>query len=193
MPTQETRRIVRDASEREPSELAKEPQKTEYAQLVRRVAPASRKQPPPEQDLDLLLDQLEEKKARSDPDQQPPKADPIEKLRESMLAEYIPIFVELSEKYAKSKVALEMDASNLLQGGRELKIAFSISGYRTDLLGTVTTEAIAFHLTHHTPDTGAQIASGPLLSLRRLNPKTFRDFICGQLALLVRTAMRQMS
>ncbi|MFQ5462427.1 MAG: hypothetical protein ACE5E5_07340 [Phycisphaerae bacterium] len=173
--------------------MAKEQPHTGYAQLVRRVAPASRNPPPAEHDLDLLLDQLEEKKARNDPDTRPRKPDPIEQLRKAMLAEYIPIFVELSEKYAKSKIALEMDASNLLQGGREIKIAFSICGFRTELLGTVTNEAIAFHETHYTPDTGAQIASGPLLGLRRLNAKTFRDFICSQLAALVRTTMRQIT
>jgi len=172
--------------------LAKQDKETGYAQLVRRVAPASRKHAPAEHDLDLLLNQLEEKKARATPSPQTPKPDPIEKLRKAMLTEYIPIFVELSDKYAESRIALEMDASNLLQGGREIKIALNISGYRTELLGTVTTEAIAFHETRYTPNTGAQIASGPLLSLRRMNAKTFRDFICNQLAMLVRAAMRQM-
>ena len=117
--------------------------------------------------------------------------DPIQALREVTVNELVPTFVELMEKYSKSGVSMQMDASNFLEGGREIKFEFRIGEYRTQLQGTVTTDGIAFHETRHAPDIHGELSSGPMLRPRQLNSKAFRDFVCQRLTVLLRTAMRR--
>ncbi|MGB0717456.1 MAG: hypothetical protein ACPGXK_16385 [Phycisphaerae bacterium] len=165
---------------------------SEYARLVKKMAPRRSEEPDPEEGLDALITQFQQKRELNEQVVEEQKTDPIQKLRETLINEYIPTFIHLTEKYGQSGIAMEMDASNLLQGGRELKFSFSIGGYRHELLGTATSEAIAFHETRFNPDHDGELASGPLLRLRRLNVHSFRQFICNQLSSLVRHAMRRM-
>lgn len=163
-----------------------------YRELVRQVCPPSAEPARnPEEELDSLITVLKERQQRAadhngglDPDQ-------IQALRELTINELVPIFVELMEKYSKSGISMHMDASSFLEGGREIKFEFGLGQHRTQLHGTVTTEAIAFHETRHTPDVHGELVSGPMVRLRSLNGEKFRNFICGRLTQLLRTAMRR--
>lgn len=162
--------------------------KTAYSELARKTP---RPAPPPEtaeNALDALVVQLKESERQAAA--APAANDPIQVVREKMLTEFIPIFVELAEKYAESHINLEMDAANLLKGGREIKFHFSSGEYRTELHGTVTAEAIAFHETRHTPHIAGELASGPMLRLRGLTGEVFRNFLCERLSVLLREALR---
>jgi hypothetical protein len=117
--------------------------------------------------------------------------DPIAALRDLLVRELIPIFVELVEKYSQAGLAMQMDASNLLEGGREIKFEFGIGERRTQLQGTVTADAIAFHEVRYAPDIDGQLVAGPMLRLKQLSATTFREFICERLAQLLRTAARR--
>jgi len=119
------------------------------------------------------------------------EADPIRRLRDLTLTVLVPVFVELVEKYSKTGISMQMDASNFLEGGREVKFQFGLGEMQINMLGTVTTEGIAFHETRQSPDSHGELTSGPMLRLRHLNDKTFREFICERLSLLVRHAMRR--
>ncbi len=154
-------------------------------------------QPPPaepatsESELDKLI-RLMDRRKDADPEKAPaPAPDPIDRLREMVVKEFIPVFVELVEKYAAAGVNLEMDASNLLQGGRELKFEFVVGEYRSELHGTATTEGIAFHETRYAPNIRGELTSGPMLRLRNLDANVFREFICSRLSTLMRTALRR--
>ncbi len=116
------------------------------------------------------------------------QTDKIQKLREMMMTEFIGEFVALMEKYSSYGITMEMDVSNFLEGGREIRFEFGLGEYRANLMGTVTTEAIAFHETRHTPDIRGDLVSAPMLRLHNLNKKTFREFICERLTVLARAA-----
>ena len=115
----------------------------------------------------------------------------LQMLRKLMLEKLIPVFVELVEKYSEAGFAMQMDASNFLEGGREIRFEFGIGDYRTELLGTVTTEAIAFHETRFSPNVHGDLISGPMLRLHTLDSVTFRDFVCERLLVLARSRLRQ--
>ena len=162
-----------------------------YRELVERTAPP----PPPERnvedDLDALDDvwqQREMERSAPGPQDAP---DPIQVLRDLTRTELVIVFLELMEKYSQVGIAMEMDASNFLEGGREIKFEFRFGEHRLDLQGTVTTEAIAFHETRFAPDVRGELASGPMLRLRHLDAKAFRDFLCERLTILLRGVMRQ--
>jgi hypothetical protein len=143
----------------------------------------------PEQELDALVDALSERDRQEGSPIR--REDPIQGLRELAIKELIPIFVELMEKYADPGISMQMDASNFLEGGREIKFEFGVADHRTQLHGTVTTEAIAFHETRYSPDVQGELVSGPMLRLRGLTGEVFRNFICERLTLLLRTAVRR--
>ncbi len=161
---------------------------TAYEQLVNKA----RVDPPPsrstEGDLDSLLNTMRE---RGETNANRRASDPMQRLRELTVNVLVPVFVELVEKYSKSGISMQMDASNFLEGGREIRFEFGLGKMRTQLLGTATTEGIAFHETRYTPDCHGELASGPMLRLRHLNEKVFREFVCERLAQLVRSAMRR--
>ncbi|MEK6675663.1 MAG: hypothetical protein AABZ47_08420 [Planctomycetota bacterium] len=119
------------------------------------------------------------------------KLDPIEQLRERILREFTPILHELNAKYAPKGISIRMDASRLLQGGRELDFEFAAGDYRTRLHGTVTNEAIGFEQIRYTPQIDGELDSGPLLRLRQLNADTFRAFVCERVVLLLKGALRR--
>ena len=86
---------------------------------------------------------------------------------------------------------MQMDASNFLQGGREIKFEFGIRDHRLQLHGIVTSEAIAFHETRHGPDVQGELVSGPMLRLRGLDGSVFREFVCERLTYVLRAATRR--
>jgi len=152
------------------------------------------REPPPknvESELDALVNALDERRKSVDAETPGRTVDPIHALRELTLRELVPVFVELVEKYSKSGIAMQMDASSLLEGGREIKFEFGIGEYRVQLQGTVTSDAIAFHEVRYAPDIHGQLLAGPMLRLKQLNAKTFREFVCERLAILLRSASRR--
>ena len=166
-------------------------EQTGYRELVRQMrSPAKRSEPSPEEELDTLVKVFKERE-QGDNAAGAAKSDAIQALREQVLNELVPIFVELVEKYSDAAVSMHMDASNFLQGGREIRFEFGIGEYRAHLLGTVTTEAIAFHETRYAPNVQGELVSGPMLRLRNLTGQVFRDFICERLTLLLRSALRR--
>jgi len=117
--------------------------------------------------------------------------DPLRELRQLTLKELVPAFTELVEKYAPAGITMQMDASNFLEGGREVLFEFCLKDYRIALHGTVTTEGIAFHETRYCPHLHGELATGPMLRLRGLNAQVFREFICERLTHLIRAVMRR--
>lgn len=166
---------------------------SQYAELVRRQTANQQSSSitNPEEELDKLITNMELAKDKEVVPEEDPKVDPLQQLRELTLNEFIPIFVELVEKYSKTGISLQMDASNLLQGGREIRFDFGVGEHRVQLLGTATTEAIAFHETRFNPDVHGELVSGPMLRLRNLTGEVFRDFICTRLAVVIRASMRK--
>ena len=117
--------------------------------------------------------------------------DPLDMLRKIMVSDLIPTFAELVDKYAPMGVSMRMDASKLLAGGREVTFDFAVGDDRSTLVGTVTSEAIAFHETRYVAGTSGGLTSGPMLRLRQLDRSTFRAFVCERLATLMRSALRK--
>lgn len=165
---------------------------TRYGKLARRNL-----LPPPtpirssEDELDSLIRGINERATDEDPIGAGLKADPLDALRDRMLREFVPVFVELLEKYGDTGLSLQMDASNFLEGGREIRFEFGLGEYRVHLLGTVTSDAIAFHETRHSPDVHGELVSGPMLRLRGLDADVFRRFVCERLTILVRAVIRR--
>jgi hypothetical protein len=170
--------------------LTRPPAQSKYGDLVQGIdRPEPRSLPGPEEELDALIAVKKESDGKSHVGRSSPP-DPIQALREQTINELVPVFVELVEKYSRSGISLQMDASNFLEGGREIKFEFGIGEYRAQLQGTVTTEGIAFHETRHSPEVYGELISGPMLRLRTLTRDTFREFVCERLTLLLRAAMR---
>ena len=144
-----------------------------------------------ERALDNLLQALEDREKTPQNTVKLVAPDPIAMLRELVVNELVPTFVELVEKYARPGVSLQMDASSLLEGGREMRFEFGVGEFRSQLQGTVTADAIAFHEVRFAPDIDGQLAAGPMLRLKQLNAKTFREFVCERLSILIRSAARR--
>ena len=158
---------------------------------MRQTQPPASGQKTSEGELDRLISLLHERKAKEAQSTASSPPDPIHILREKTVQEFIPLFIELVEKYAKSGITMEMDASNLLQGGRELKFEFAAGEYRSVLHGTATPEGIAFSETRYAPEIRGELTSGPMLRLRNLTGNVFRDFVCERLSILVRSSLRR--
>ncbi len=144
-----------------------------------------------ENDLDRLLVTIADRARRERVQKTAPRIDPLLALREKVVKELVPAFVELVEKYGQGGIAMQMDASNLLEGGRELNFEFAFGAFRMELQGTVVTDAIAFHEVRHAPDLQGQMVAGPMLRLKTLSAKTFREFVCGRIMVLIRLAHRR--
>ena len=164
-----------------------------YRQLVERTRPEPSPPKSAEADLDGLLSSLQTRARTSEPAANPAGRDPLPALRDRMIDEFVPIFVELVEKYAQAGIAMQMDASNFLEGGREIKFDFAVGECRLQMHGTVTPDGIAFHETRYTPEFHGELTSGPMLRLRNLNARTFREFVCDRLSGVLRSAMRRRS
>jgi hypothetical protein len=141
--------------------------------------------------LDTLITTFKERQKQAASESGEIAPDPIQAFRELMVNELVPSFVELGDKYSASGISMQMDASGFLEGGREVRFDFGIGDYRTQLHGTVTTEAIAFHETRYAPDLHGELLSGPMLRLKGLDAEAFRKFICERLTILLRGAMRR--
>jgi len=166
--------------------------KSKYAEFLQQTA---RREPAadnaPESQLDSLLHRLEQRREDASTRPPAPKVDPLDQLRTRILEDLMPVVMELAEKYAGKGITLRMDAGKFLQGGRSVELEFKYGPFRTCLHGTVTAEGIAFEETRYAPDIDGEIASGPMLRMRQLNAAAFRDFLCEQLANLLRVAMRR--
>jgi len=171
--------------------IVSQPPQSQYRQLIEKVRPASSSKRTAESELDRLLSTMEEHRRSESKSPAAPKRDPLQVLREQMAREYVPAFVELVEKYSKAGIAMHMDASNLLEGGRDLQFEFSLGAYRMELQGTVTSDAIAFHEVRHAPDIEGQLVAGPMLRLKTLTADTFREFVCARLSILLRLTARR--
>lgn len=164
-----------------------------FGRLVRRTSPAAPSQHPcAEEKLDVLLDSVDTpqppgKRGTTRP--HPPSV--IENARRLTLNELVPVFVELMEKYSSLRISLHMDASNFLEGGREIILEFGFGECRTKLVGTVTTSAIAFHVRKQNPDVHGELLSSCKINLRTLTADTFREFVCERLVILVRDYKRR--
>jgi len=162
-----------------------------YKELVARTRVPTSQPRTAERDLDGLVAALADREKGGAIGLAGGAPDPIVTLRELLIRELIPVFVELVEKYSAAGIAMQMDASNLLEGGREIKFEFGVGEHRTQLQGTVTTDAIAFHEVRYAPDIDGQLVAGPMLRLKQLSAKTFREFVCERLAQLIRSATRR--
>lgn len=171
-------------------ELSTETGASSYRDLVARTTPPTRTPMSVEDELDALLSVWQKRERERVATSTSDKPDPIQDLRALARGEFITIFVDLMEKYSEMGISMAMDASNFLEGGREIKFEFGFGEYRMNLHGTVTTEAIAFHETRYAPDVRGELTSGPMLRLRHLDGQAFRDFLCERLAVLLRTVMR---
>jgi len=166
------------------------PKQPAYKNLVAKNAalpPAPKRKV--EDEVDGLLTALRQREQESAT--VPDNKDPLTLLRRLTVTELVPAFVELVEKYSKAGVSMQMDASHLLEGGREIKFEFALGEFRTQLHGTATSDGIAFHETRYSPGSHGELATGPMVRYRGLTTNTFREFICAQLAGLIRNAMRK--
>jgi len=168
--------------------VSEENSPTRYQQLVQQSSPVTlARATTAEQELDALIRVMEERGK----DLRVVGSDPLRRLRDLTINEFVPVFVELVEKYCAVGISMQMDASNFLEGGREIRFEFGLGEYRFQLHGTVTTEGVAFHETRYCPDLHGELTTGPMLRVRGLNGKMFREFICERLTHLIRTAMRR--
>lgn len=161
---------------------------TSYQQLVQQSLPLTLPSgKTAEKELDSLIRVMEERGKNP----RAVESDPLHRLRELTISEFVPVFVELVEKYSAVGISMQMDASNFLEGGREIRFEFGLGAYRFQLHGTVTTEGIAFHETRYCPDLHGELTTGPMLRVRGLDGRMFREFICERLTHLIRTALRR--
>jgi len=164
--------------------------KSKYGKLLEETA-RSPAQPvkAPEVELDSLIDRIEQRqKSAADTTV---NSSSLENLRNLLLQELIPAFMELSEKYSCRGISMRMDPSGFLQGDRGWDFEFAYNGYKSCLQGTVTSDMVAFEETRYAPNLGGELVSGPVLRVRTLNSSSFRDFVCERLALLLKTAVRR--
>lgn len=171
--------------------MAQDLNPTTYQQLVASIKSHAHKPQTSEAQLDNLLATLQERERKAREAASKPAPDPIQSLRELVVQELIPVFVGLVEKYAEHGISMQMDASNLLEGGRELAFEFALGGCRMQLQGTVTQDSIAFHEVRHSTEVQGQLMAGPMLRMRHLDANSFREFICDRLTMLLRFAGRR--
>lgn len=162
---------------------------SQYEKLVKQNTPTQRSVKSAEDDLDAMINMFQNRECKTSDSDTPRKPDKIENLRTLMKTELISVFVDLMEKYSKTGMSMDMDASNFLEGGREIRFEFGVGECRAELLGTVTEDAIAFHEVRHNPHVRGELVSGPMLRLRNLDASIFREFICERLTILLRDAM----
>ncbi len=173
--------------------MSSPPKKSQYGQLVKENTPDDPMPPTPcaEEELDTLISAIKRRETEAADVGESVKQDPIRQLRHLVINELVSVFVELVEKYAKTGISMQMDASNLLEGGREVRFEFGVGDHRAQLLGTATNDVIAFHETRHSPEVHGDLVSGPMLRIRALTADSFRNFICERITLLLRAAIRR--
>lgn len=170
--------------------MARPTSDTGYRKLIQKLKVSRRRRPSAEQELDVLLDQLESAEQSEKQAAGSSEPDLVQRLREFLMNEMIPVFSDLRDKYAETGISLSMDAAAFLEGGREIRFEFELKGHRLQLLGTVTSDSIAFCETRYAPHIRGELVSGARLRIRHLTPQSFRDFICEHLSVLVRSVGR---
>lgn len=116
---------------------------------------------------------------------------PLDAFRQRVREELTLVVEEIQRKYALKGIAVHMDADDFLGGGRRLCIEISMQNHAMRLDGTVMEGGIAFNEVRSLDGTPGAICSGPMLRTRQLTPEGFREFVCGRIALLVRSILRQ--
>lgn len=142
-----------------------------------------------ENQLDTLL-KLRDNRMRAQAAAKPVPSDPVEIFRRKVEAQFVPVLDDLAAKYVAKGVVIEWDLSSLLTGGRELILEFTLHPVRMRLRGTLARDVVAFELTRFIGETGGEVCSGPMLSIRKLDQSRFREFVCEQIALMIRYVLR---
>ncbi len=107
--------------------MSTQPNPNSYRELVHRTLPAAGAQARnAEDELDSLIVFLRDRQKATDGEDGVLKPDAVQALRKLTINELIPVFVELVEKYSIAGISMQMDASNLLEGGREIKFEFGV-------------------------------------------------------------------
>jgi hypothetical protein len=166
--------------------VAKDPNPMTYQQLVASLKGHAHKPQTSEANLDTLLATIQERERKAREEASKPAPDPIQSLRELVVQELIPVFVELVEKYSEHGISMQMDASNLLEGGRELAFEFAGPAASTS----------RYHQTHRIPRGTSFFGSARSIDGRpHAAPDTSMpivpEFICDRLTMLLRYAGRR--
>jgi len=107
-----------------------------------------------------------------------------------MISDLCPLVDDLAAKYVTCGIALRMDITDLLAGGRGIDIAIDFQGQGLRLVGIATDVGIAFQETRVHQGIDGTITSGPMLRTRKLTNDQFRDFVCDHIAALIRVVDR---
>jgi len=142
-----------------------------------------------ESQLDALFQTVQQRQ-REKKEQASRKLDSIERLRRHVRTELVPVMEELAAKYSSNGVTLNWNFDDLLNGGRKLLLEIGVWEYSLILRGTAIRDVIGFEKIQCCGSLEGAIASGPMLSINILNADTFREFLCNQIASVVRTTLR---
>ncbi|MCP4251146.1 MAG: hypothetical protein GY778_29260 [bacterium] len=165
-------------------------QPSRYKDLVRQCRPKKTPKKTVEQQLDAILDLHQQRQAQAEKPDVDPKQAAIDAFRHRMRDELIPEFEFLKKKYEPSRIAMALDASDLLDGGVKLVIEMTYEAYGMSMEGTVTLEGVAFHEARYSNKVRGVLTTGPMLRTRGLTLEGFREFLCDRISQLVRSAMR---
>jgi hypothetical protein len=164
---------------------------TAYQQLVRQNRPVCQPDKSAEENLDVLLALHQQRAEAPQARTEDPRKAAVQAMRDLMRVELIPIFENLRGKYEAAGVSMEMDAENFVNGGNTLLIEAEFDTYALRMEGTVTPEGMAFQEVRYSNNNQGALTTGPMLRSRRLTGETFREFVCGRITELVRSAMRR--
>jgi len=164
--------------------------RTSYKSLVKKWATLPQDEMSAEEKLDTLLT-ADAGRGAEEQNATVARPSPLDVFRNQLQEELIPACEEIKQKYAIKGITLEMDASDFLGGGRKLLIEIAMQTHAVHLDGTVMEGGIAFNEIQSTGGVAGAMCSGPMLRTRQLTPDGFREFVCGRIALLVRSILRQ--
>ena len=171
--------------------MSSQSNRSSYAAFVAKVKGTSSPPKPScaESKLDSLLFERDEREKNRDAGSVPPVS-PLDRLRHQMIADFCPLVDDLAAKYVTCGIALRMDITDFLAGGRGINIAIDFQGQGLRLTGIATDVGIAFQETRVHQGIDGTITSGPMLRTRNLTNDRFRGFICDHIAALVRVVDR---
>ena len=163
-----------------------------YKNLVKRQAPPVPEKKSSEETLDELLNAHHQRSSSASgktADGAPRSR--LDIFRDKLSGELGSAFEELKRKYESQGLVLNLDAEEFLLGGRRLNIEFRLQNYSVRLEGTVLESGIAFNEIRSIGGVAGAISSGPTLRIRDLTADEFREFVCGRIALLLRSVLRE--
>jgi hypothetical protein len=163
---------------------------TNYQKLIRHCRTEQQTPKSVEQQLDSLLTRHRQRRSLQEQSEDDPHRSALDRLRQQMRDELIPVFEDLKVKYAHSGIFIEVDAEDFLSGGVELLIEVEFDIYGMQMLGTVTSQSIAFQEIRQANNIRGAIQAGPMLRTRNLTGQHFREFLCERITQLVRSAVR---